>query len=108
MPHREIPFRGGGARRPLVHALGAGALVLLFGARAGRDGGRGCGGGAGLLLKVCYNHCHISYGDSQLLGSTPVNVLQFGPGNVRVLVGLSCGFARLYAVFIAGWTLMVV
>lgn len=90
MPHREIPFGCGGTRRALVHALGAGALVLLFRARAGRDGGRGCGGGAGLLLKVCYDHCHIPYSDSQLLGSAPVNVLQFGPGNVRVLVGLGC------------------
>lgn len=83
MPHREIPFRCGGARRALVHALGAGALVLLFGACAGRDGGRGRGGGAGLLLKVCYDHRHVPYGDSQLLGGAPVNVLQFGPEGHR-------------------------
>lgn len=78
MPHREIPFRRGGARRALVHALGARALVLLFGACAGRDGGRGRGGGAGLLLKVCYDNRHVSYGDGQLLGGAPVDVLQFG------------------------------
>lgn len=79
VPHRQIPFRGGGPRRALVHALGAGALVLLFGARAGRDGGRGRGRGAGLLLKVCYDHRHVPNGDGQLLGGTPVDVLQFGP-----------------------------
>lgn len=53
--------------------------MLLFGARAGRDGGRGRGGGAGLLLKVCYDNRHVAYGDSQLLGGAPVDVLQFGP-----------------------------
>lgn len=82
VPHREVPFRCGGARRALVHALGAGALVLLFGARAGRDGGRGRGGGAGLLLKVRYDHRHVPDGDSQLLGGAPVNVLQFGPEKI--------------------------
>ena len=57
--------------------------MLLFGACAGRDGGRGRGGGAGLLLKVCYDHRHVPYGDSQLLGGAPVNVLQFGPEGHR-------------------------
>lgn len=32
----------------------------------------------------------------------------YAPGNVRVLVGLGCWFARLYAVFVTGWTLMAV
>lgn len=53
--------------------------MLLFGARAGRDGGRGRGRGAGLLLKVCDDHCHVPYSDGQLLGGAPVYVLQFGP-----------------------------
>lgn len=88
MPQREVSFGGGGARRALVHALGAGALVLLFGARAGGDGGRGGGRGAGLLLKVCYDHGHIAHRYGQLLGSAAVNVLQLRPGNVRVFVGL--------------------
>lgn len=79
VPHREVPFRCGGARRALVHALGAGALVLLFGAHAGRDGGRGRGRRAGLLLKVCDDDRHVPYGDGQLLSGAPVDVLQFGP-----------------------------
>lgn len=83
VPHREVPFRCGGARRALVHALGAGALVLLFGAHAGCDGGRGRGRGAGLLLKVCYDHCHVPYSDGQLLSGAPVDVLQLGPGGIK-------------------------
>lgn len=39
VPHREVAFGRGGARRALVHALRAGALVLLFGGGAGGDGG---------------------------------------------------------------------
>lgn len=83
VPHREVPFGRGGARRALVHALGAGALVLLFGAHAGRDGGRGRGRGAGLLLKVCDDDRHVAHGDGQLLGGAPVDVLQLGPGSIK-------------------------
>lgn len=32
----------------------------------------------------------------------------YTPGDVRVLVGLGCRFARLYAVFVTRWALMVV
>lgn len=57
--------------------------MLLFRAGAGGDcGGRG-GGGAGLLLKVCYDHCDIPHSDGQLLGCAPVNVLQLGPADVE-------------------------
>lgn len=57
--------------------------MLLFRAGAGGDcGGRG-GGGAGLLLKVCYDHCDVPHSDGQLLGCAPVNVLQLGPADVE-------------------------
>ena len=81
VPHGEVPLGGGGAGRALVHAFGAGALVQVFGGGAGRrDGGRGRGGRARLLLKVCDDHRHVAHGDGQLLGGTPVHVLQLGPG----------------------------
>lgn len=32
----------------------------------------------------------------------------YTPGDVGVLVGLGCRFARLYAVFVTWWALMVV
>lgn len=64
--------------------------MLLFGGRAGRDGGRRRRRGAGLLLKVRYDHRDVTHGDGQLLSRAPVDVLQLGPGDVRVLVGLGC------------------
>lgn len=30
----------------------------------------------------------------------------YTPGNVRVLIGLGCRLAGLYAVFVTGWALM--
>lgn len=108
VPHRQLSFRGRGARGALVHALRAGALVLLFGACAGRHGGRGRRGGARLLLKVCDNDRHVPHGDSQLLGRAPVNILQLGPENVRGFVGLGCRLPRLYAVFVTGRALVTV
>lgn len=105
VPEREVSLWGRCTGWALVHAFGAGALVLLFRAGAGGHcGGRG-GGGAGLLLKVCYDHRDVPHRDGQLLGCAPVNVLQLGPGVVGVL-GLGCGLARLYAVSFTGWALM--
>lgn len=86
MSHRQVPLGGGGARRALVHALGARALVLLLRAGAGCDGGRGRGRGARLLLKVRYDHSHVADGDGELLGRTPVDVLQLGPGGGQDVV----------------------
>lgn len=83
VPDWEVSLWGRSTGWALVHALRAGALVLLFRAGAGGDcGGRG-GGGAGLLLKVCYDHCDIPHSDGQLLGCAPVNVLQLGPADVE-------------------------
>ena len=53
--------------------------MLLFGACAGRHGGRGRGRGARLLFKACDDDRHVPHGDSQLLGSAPANVPQLGP-----------------------------
>ncbi len=74
---RMVSSGGGGAGRPLVRALWAGAQVLLLRASAGGDSGGGGGGGASLLLKVCDDNSHVAHRYSELLSRAPVHVLQF-------------------------------
>lgn len=83
VPDREVSLWGRSTGWTLVHALGAGALVLLFRAGAGGDCGGGGGGGTSLLLKVCYDDCDVAHRDGQLLGCAPVDVLQLGPVEVE-------------------------
>lgn len=77
MPRGVVSSGRGGAGRPLVRALRAGAQVLLFRASTGGDRGGGGGGGASLLLKVCDDDSHIAHCYSELLSRAPVYVLQF-------------------------------